>query len=98
AGRHRELSRRRYPALFRRYFASATSSRLRAADGARGRTDRAGGLVERTAGVRSRRRSERGTVGAGADGMRRRTRPARRRPDLPALITGGAGFIGTNVA
>jgi CDP-paratose 2-epimerase len=30
--------------------------------------------------------------------MRRRTRPIRRRLDLPALITGGAGFIGTNLA
>src|SRR3954470_22188872 len=30
--------------------------------------------------------------------MRRGTRPVRRRPELPALITGGAGFIGTNVA
>jgi CDP-paratose 2-epimerase len=30
--------------------------------------------------------------------MRRQTRPVARRPDLPALITGGAGFIGTNVA
>jgi len=30
--------------------------------------------------------------------MRRHTRPIGRRPDLPALITGGAGFIGTNVA
>jgi CDP-paratose 2-epimerase len=30
--------------------------------------------------------------------MRRRARPIRRAPALPALITGGAGFIGTNVA
>jgi CDP-paratose 2-epimerase len=30
--------------------------------------------------------------------MRRPARPIARRPDLPALITGGAGFIGTNVA
>jgi CDP-paratose 2-epimerase len=30
--------------------------------------------------------------------MRRPHRPVSRRPDLPALITGGAGFIGTNVA
>jgi CDP-paratose 2-epimerase len=30
--------------------------------------------------------------------MRRHLRPVRRRPELPALITGGAGFIGTNVA
>jgi CDP-paratose 2-epimerase len=30
--------------------------------------------------------------------MRRQSRPITRRPDLPALITGGAGFIGTNLA
>ena len=30
--------------------------------------------------------------------MRRELRPVARRPDLPSLITGGAGFIGTNVA
>jgi CDP-paratose 2-epimerase len=30
--------------------------------------------------------------------MRRRPRPFRRRLDAPALVTGGAGFIGTNVA
>src|SRR3954470_18310243 len=30
--------------------------------------------------------------------MRRQARPITRRPDLPALITGGAGFIGTNLA
>jgi CDP-paratose 2-epimerase len=30
--------------------------------------------------------------------MRREPRPVRLRPHLPALITGGAGFIGTNVA
>jgi CDP-paratose 2-epimerase len=30
--------------------------------------------------------------------MRHATRPIRHRPELPALITGGAGFIGTNLA
>src|SRR4051812_14806584 len=55
-------------------------------------------MAERAGGVGPRRRSARGADRAGADDMRRRMRPLVRRPDWPALITGGAGFIGTNLA
>src|SRR3954465_7678756 len=55
-------------------------------------------MVERPERGGPRRSRTCGADRAGADSMRRMHRRVTPRPELPALITGGAGFIGTNVA
>ena len=94
AGDHRQVPRRRHPPLLRRHHAAprACSATSRESTFEEGLVELAAWL-EGQAAERPRRRGERGAGGAGADGMSP--------PDAASsrvLITGGAGFIGTNLA
>src|SRR5581483_10573633 len=91
---------RRYPALFRRHRPRTCPSRLRAAPVARGQPRRARRVGVAAAGGGPRRR---GAARARGPGPGRVMPPAApKSPALlrtrPVLVTGGAGFIGSNLA
>ena len=102
AGDHRRVPRRRHPPLLRRHHAGAASVL-----GYEPQVTLDDGLVELAEWLEGQQADDRvgdgaaGTRSARADGMTRAARDARtpqRHGGRLALITGGAGFIGTNLA
>src|SRR5947207_5461282 len=90
---------RRRTALLPRYLRGARRTRLSSArDPGRGAAE-AGPLARRTGGYRPRQRGASGFGLAGSDAMTVAIAdPGGRAARRPVLITGGAGFVGTNLA
>src|SRR4051794_29098270 len=96
AGCLRQVPRRRHSALLRGHHARVGGPRLRAHRHARRRPRRARGMAAGPGSRRSRRAGEPRTRFKGVDRM---TQPIRApRTTGVSLITGGAGFVATNVA
>src|SRR5438874_7871274 len=93
------MSGRRHTALLPRYLRGARRTRLSPAHDPRRGAAEAGPLARRTGGYRPRQRGASGFGLAGSDAMTVAIAdPGGRAARRPVLITGGAGFIGTNLA
>ena len=90
---HRQVPGRRHPPLLRRHQRGPRTARLRAGGRPRRGDGGAGGVARRPPG---RRRRRAGHAGAGRAGAHRVSTTALHHGTT--LITGGAGFVGTNVA